>query len=370
MAKLRLSLSLSLESHDIPFLRSKGPLFNRWLPDGRNDAILLTSDSASTQISVWFERRTKLQNEFLHWDGQGTEFNADTMVRQAKIDAGNLFGEVVVDVSDLEHSAVAQNRIELEAQYGANITEVPEYLLLAKRVVGEIQPRVGRFIDTLREQYGQYWIPRVLPWDSRYQSLGSYCAGLGLCWWDDAAGKRYRFVPNNLASTVFVTAGLRDASQDYLSEVDWRRLQSTRCMTPPPIEVQLLGQAGESLDRGHYLQAFVAATCALELAIARLVDVTEDRKSTKAAINSFFNQTMQAQIAVVLRVAKIPVDDIERILQTIKIRNLAVHEGHKITDHEAQDLRHLIKMVAKVLGLDALKSPILTGGNSLSNPPA
>ena len=263
-----------------------------------------------------------------------------------------------------------QNRIELETQYGSNISEVPEYMLLAKRLVRDIQPSVGRFIDTLREQYGQYWVPRLLPWDSRHESLGSYCAGLGLCWWDEVAGKRYRFVPNSLSSTVFVTAGLRDSAQDYLSEADWRRLQSSRCMIPPSIEVQLLGQSGESLDRGNYLQAFVAAACALELAIARLVDVDQCKKSTKAAINSFFNQTTQSQIAVVLRVAKIPVDDIERVLQTIKIRNLAAHEGHKITDHEAQDLRHLIKIVAKVSGLDdGLKSPILTGGNSLSNLP-
>jgi hypothetical protein len=318
---------------------------------------------------VWFERRTTLQNEFLHWDAQGNDFNADTMVRQDKIDAGNLFGEVVLDITDVEYAAVLQNPIELGTQYGSSTTEVPAYTSLAKRLICEIQERVGRFIDTLREQYGQYWVPPLLAWDSRQESLGSYCARLGLCWWDEATGKRYRFVPTNLSSTVFMTSGSREAGQNYLCEADWRRLQSTRCLASPSIEVQLLGQSGESLDRGNYLQAFVAAACALELAIARLVDVDQGKIATKAAINSFFNQTTQSQIAVVLRVAKLPVDDIEQVLQTVKIRNLAIHKGHKIMDREAQGLRHLIKIVARVLDLDALKTPILTASNSLSAPP-
>jgi len=345
-------------------------LFNRWLPDGRNDAVFLTGEAESISISVWFERRMKLQNEFLHWDAQGVDFSADTMVRQDKIDAGNLFGEVIVDITDIEYDAVARNRVELGTPYGSDIAEIPAYTSFAKKLVQEIHARVARFIATLREQYGQYWVPPLPSWDSRQESLGSYCARLGLCWRDEATGKRYRFIPTSLSSTVFVTAGSGEAAQDYLSEADWRRLQSTRCLESTAIEVQLLGQSGESLDRGNYLQAFVAAACALELAIARLVNVDQGKEATKAAINSFFNQTTQSQIAVVLRVAKIPVDDIERVLQTIKIRNLAVHKGHKISDYEAQELRHLIKIVAKVLDLDALKSPILTASNRLSALPA
>jgi hypothetical protein len=127
-----------------------------------------------------------------------------------------------------------------------------------------------------------------------------------------------------------------------------------------------------SLDRGNYLQAYVAAFCAMELAIARRPQ-KEGKTSSKSAFNSalqsfFDTQNTKSQIAIVLRLTGVAVQDIERVLKAVGVRNEAVHEGHRITDSEAQELRYLMKIVSQLLGPFEIKQSILSGANSLSAP--
>ncbi|NNM70530.1 MAG: hypothetical protein HKM00_11325, partial [Gallionella sp.] len=71
-----------------------GPLFHRFVPNGRNDAVFLTPFGDPYEIRVWFERSAKLVNGFLKWERNGSQFDESIMRRQAKLDGGPLRGEM------------------------------------------------------------------------------------------------------------------------------------------------------------------------------------------------------------------------------------------------------------------------------------
>jgi len=158
------SLSIHLENHDIDnHVRPKGPLFNRWLPNGRSDSIILTD---SIDIEVWFERRGYVDRSFIRYDKKKNEVDPKIMALQGKLDAGQLWGEIEYsDISENELDAVLNNKIDSD-----------EYISLGKRLVKTLHPPLSNFINKLRTQYGQYWLPELSPWDSRSESLGSYCS--------------------------------------------------------------------------------------------------------------------------------------------------------------------------------------------------
>jgi hypothetical protein len=370
MAAVRMSFHLLLESKLVPGpMKLVGPLFNRFVPDGQNDAVFLTPEGDPHEVRVWFRRAAKKEGDFLRWDQNGSEFDVATMRRQAKLEGGPLRGEMVMpDVSEAELASLLRNSKALGEPFGQDSGDDPIYVGLARRVVDVLHSRLQNFISTLRNQYGQYWLEEPSAWDSRRSTLGTYCSSeLGLLWWNEQTQDWRRFLPTNSGATISLGRLPGRGYEEYLTEEDWRRLQRTRCLSDVSTELQLLGNATRALDFGEYRQSFIEVISALELVVARRL--ASPSGMVQSAIQSFQNrETQNAQIAVVLLTTGARTDEIEDALKALKVRNRVAHEGYQPTTDDAAGLRNVMKTIQKLAGLEEIKSPILTFTNKLSAP--
>lgn len=369
---LKLGLRLLLESSDIPeFIRPTGALFHRWLPDGRSDAILLTEKSATIQVSVWFERRARNQNGFLEWDSKGIDFDTAIMSRQYKLDAGILFGEVLIsDITDAEQSAIRTHAIKIGEPFGQQFSaDDAVYVALGRRLVNALHPPLSRFIDTLRTQYGQYWLRPVRPWDSRRQTLGSYCSNLALSWLNELSGDSFWFLPTNSGVTFTVQRKPMREEQEYLTEEDWRRLQREPVTEDASSAVQFLSLSHAAIANGNQRQAFVEAGTAIEFIVWHKLRRSGDPKSIESAIMGQLDRSpLTNLVAIALRLSGFAAADIELVLHAIAVRNRVVHDGDHPSRDEIDVLRHSLVVLAKLLGLPEFKQPILDAGNAMGPP--
>ena len=228
-----------------------GPLFHQWLPDGETDAVVLDQ---AFEFKAWFVRRGYIRGNFIEFDDSRREVDPDVMSRQAILQAGPLVGKLRVPASPNEREAVGNGTIGSA-----------EYVALGKRVVKTLVPGVQRFLGVLRTKYGQYWLPELSGWDSRRESLGSYCSGLGLKWSLDEGVSWSKFRPTE--SRTMLDVRMSDFS-DYLTETDWRDLQSLDYdEMKSGVGAELLTQANRFRDRGMLKYAFIEAVSALEVAV-------------------------------------------------------------------------------------------------------
>lgn len=369
MTIVRMSFHLHLDTSAFTGLPGPvGPLFHRFVPDGPNDAIFLTPDGDPHEIRIWFQRSAKLKGEFLAWEPHGTQFDEAIMRRQAKLEGGPLRGEMLIDASDEEMMSLLRNPKALDESFGQDVGDDPPYVALGKRVISALQPRLANFISTLRNQYGQYWLEELPAWDSRKNTLGTYCSSvLSLVWWNERARDWRRFLPTNSGSTITFEMPPARGYAEYLTEDDWRRLQRSRCLTDVSTEVQLLGNATRALDFGEFRQSFIEAVSALELIIARRL--TASGEMAKRAVQSFLDHERQnAQVAVVLLTTDASDNEIEEVLQALKVRNRVAHEGYLPSAAEAIALRSVMRTIQRLAGLDEIKCPVLASGNMLTAP--
>jgi hypothetical protein len=366
---LTLVFAISLTNHDIPDpVRPQGALFNRWLPNGKEDSIVLSADSDSARVEIWFERHAIFDGTFLHWARNGTEFDEATMRRQGRLDGGHLRGEIKLhDVPESAFIALRKMPIMDGQPYGQDVRDVdPDYVALAKRVVRCVDTLVVRFVKRLRTQYGQYWLRDLSPWDSRVSSLGAHCASLGLRWWNDETKTNCRFLPDNLSQTFRVVKPPGRGYGEYLTEADWRYLQEERCAAEVSIEMELLGNATRLLDHGEYRQSFVDVVTALEVVISN--HLKKQARSVQSAMQHFVEGPLNTQVAVLFGALKYRESQIEDTLRVIKVRNEIVHEGMLPKPDDVDCLRRVVRLIGLFAGMSEVKMPFLDGGNSLSPP--
>lgn len=373
MTTVRMSFRLRLDTSIFAGPpRIVGPLFHRFVPNGPNDAVLLTPDGDPHEIRVWFARSAKLIGGFLEWERQGSQFDESVMRRQAMLEGGPLYGEMLIDVSDEEMVSLLRNPKALNEPFGQDAGDDPPYVSLGKRVIKTLQPRLANFINTLRNQYGQYWLEELADWGAStkhtYCTLGTYCSSvLRLAWWNEKTQDWCRFLPTNSGSVIGSERLPGRGYAEYLTEEDWRRFQRSRCLTDASTEVQLLGSATRALDFGEYRHAFIEVISALELVVARRL--TTSGKLAESAIQSFFDRaTKNAQVAVVLLATGAESAEIEEALKAIKVRNQVAHEGYLPSAAEATVLRRVMKTIQRLAGLEEIKSPVLTLNNMLEAP--
>lgn len=361
---LLLNFTVHLDNHEIDQLvRPEGPLFHKWLPNGRADAIVVPTSDDRNRLELWFERRGYLSESFIRYDKKRNEVDVEVMKRQDHLDAGQLWGECqYAHVTTAELKAVREDKESAE-----------EYVELAKRIVKFLHAPVSAFIDLLRTQYGQYWLPELPSWDSRTQSIGSYCATTLWLEWREKADQPWRkFRPTQLSHTLTIQPLPGRAGEEYLTEEDWRRIQQTFSpVESVPLALRLLGRAHELRDAGHESEAFVQAATAAEVAVehflaTRTKNLPEDADS---AVRQLLKLPLKSQVSILATsIASISQAVLDDALKAIDARNAIVHEGTKPYDPGRKTFLALLDCAKALLDLEELKTPVLYAGNELSPP--
>jgi hypothetical protein len=339
----------------------EGPLFHRWLPDGEKDAIRLSNDDSVDELDVWFERRMQLNNGYLQWTGVDDDFDADVMRRQGRLDAGWLIGELkLAGISSATVTALKASKDD------ATSAETPPYVQLGKRVVKYVQPLLSQFLRVLRDQYGQYWLRSLEPWNSQDESLGSYCRQLRLKWFDEQQQQWNEFVPTPEKVRLTIVSDLRKFKQ-FLTAEDWGKLRNGGARQTLPIGAELLARAARLLHEGEHRLAFVEASSAVETVVTERLKPPTTLKHTAAALQSFVDSAnTRALVASVMRLSGYDDADTEIVLSVVDLRNKVVHDGYSPGKDDVRVLVSALPLVARLLNLEPYKNPEMVTGNALS----
>lgn len=361
---LLLKFAVALEDFSASeFDRPHGPLFHRWLPNGKADALLINTADPKNKLTIWFERRGFLDSSFIRYDSRRTEVDENTMQRQGKLDAGPLRGEAeFASITSDELMAIREERLES-----------PEYISVGKQVIEFLYPPVSAVIDLLRVQYGQYWLPELPCWDSRSQSLGSYCSSKFNLHWRELESEDWRkFQPTDQRQTIFVTPPSGRAYAEYLTQDDWLQIQSSFKPTAQlPIALRVLGRAHQLNDSEHVNESFIQAVSALELSIEHFLNTRMAQLSVDAAKHAkqLLNLPVKVQLSILAATtSEITQTTLDLALRAVEFRNNIVHEGKKVEDKERRIFLAIAECAKYFLGLNELKTPVLNSGNSLSPP--
>ncbi len=349
---------VDLEAAHYPRARH-GPVFSRWLPDGRNDLLELPTGDREATLEIWFERCGYTDEEgFTHFDASRSEIDPTAIRTQGGLEAGNLFGLLRLSTVDSAELDCVQN-----SRHG----EEP-YLELGKRVVRTITPPVSRVIALMQAVFGQFWLPGLEPFDSRKWSLGSYCSDiLHLKWSSEEDGGRRPFLPNldSAWSEIAVASTSADAFMQYLVDEDWGVLKALlQGDYETPLAAQLLVEARSRMARKDLRAAIAVGTTALDLAIEnRFRQLLQGSEKCIEKGQSFYDLKL-AQKTVFLGPA-IGIRDkeaIEQCLDAIRSRNDIVHEGADPKSIPDSQWDGLFKVTAAFLGPPSYKLPPLDIG--------
>jgi hypothetical protein len=337
MGKLYLLFTIRLKdflTHGEP----NGPLFDRWLPDGRNDAVALNTGDGHATLTVWFERMGYTEKGRIVFDERQRDIEPSVMGTQTHLQAGHLFGLLEVrDLADGELVGVRDDRLD-----------DPQYIALGKRVLELIYPPVARFLNTVRTNYGQFWITELDEWDSRADSLSAYLEQkFSLRWTED--GKTWKdFRPGEWK----VVMG-RPQFRGGLTQEDWRGLAEVdRSKYAPSLAAHLIARTRRLLDQWNLRHAFVEAVSALEIALYEFVRgrVTSLDRELLGKMTSFWEMPLPAQLIVVAAVVGgISDEDLTLAMKAIGIRNDVIHDGWNPQEDQISELLGLLRVAGKLL---------------------
>jgi hypothetical protein len=259
---LKLKFGINLEDYQYSKLAlHHGPLFHKWLPNGEKDSIRLESGDTNVDIKIWFEQRGYMDNGLIEFSYDRREINPEIISTQAILDAGPLMG--MLEIRGISEEEVIPLRKNMIGDY--------RYIALGKIIVNNwIYPSVFRFLNILRTNYGQYWIREIKEWDSRKESLGSYCRMLNLNWSLDEDTNWKTFQPEK--SVLKLEIVLNKDFSEYLTEKDWIDLSKiVQEKYDPPLSVFQLMRAHQLSDEGNLKHAFIEGVSALEIALHELI---------------------------------------------------------------------------------------------------
>ena len=321
-----------------------GPLFHRWLPDGEKDAIVLDTGDPQAELKVSFERRGFMDGGHVRFRWDCREVDPTVIPRQAVLEGGYMVGWLKIEVPDEE----LENLRKVA-------TGDPAYEALGKRVVRLIYPPVNKLINLLRANYGQYWLKEMWKWDSRSNSLGSYCAGLGVRWSLDDRKTWSDFSPTKRVSSHSAAARMpsdEDFRRELLTEDDWRELPNVvNGGYEPPLAAFTLTRAYQLLDQGHLRQAFIEGVTALEVALDDYVKQHRGASKTLAGhLEQFHTLPLQTKVAAIAVLSGlIAAQDVDDTIAAYKVRNLIVHDGAHPSDSDEPKLSVLLRTAAALV---------------------
>jgi hypothetical protein len=345
MGTILFDFVVQLKDNNQPYpFGHEGPLFHRWLPDGEKDAIVLNTADPQAELKVSFERLGFMDNGHVRFKWDRREVDPSVIPRQAVLEGGYMVGWLKLEVPDEELETLSKVKMG-----------DPAYEALGKRVVRLIRPPVDKLINLLRANYGQYWLRELEEWDSRYRSLGSFCAGLGVRWSLDGGKTWSNFVPTERVSKHFGTASMpsdEDFRRELLTEDDWRELPKVvNGGYEPPLAAFILTRAYQLLDQGHLRQAFIEGVTALEVA---LDDYIKQHRGASKSLSGYLEQfqtlPLQTKVAAIAVISGlIPAGDVDETVAAYKVRNLIVHDGAHPSGSDESKLSVLFRTAAALI---------------------
>lgn len=360
VATLLLRLKINLEEEGVlRHHRYHGPLFHRWLPDGKRNAITLITKDTNVELKIWFERYGYEDDGFIRFDANRREVNSEIMRKQAILDGGPLIGLVNIRMSSRDLAVLSQSKIGDSNR-----------IAFGKRVVRLIQPPVAQFLRILRTTYGQYWLPELREWDSRRQTLGHYCnSPLQLDWSCDSGKTWTPFMPEEL--TIILRVPERPDFKEYLTETDWQKLAETIRQGPAvPLSSLLITQARLFLNQGELKHALIEGVSALEVAVA---DFLRRQVATSPelvdSVQPFFQLKLACRVvAIIGTLGTVSQADLELVVTAIKKRHKVVHEGWNPPESIKKEVDSLLRTAAALLPGPRFRFPALWYGNELKSP--
>lgn len=342
-----------------PFLRRRGPLFHRWLPDGEKDAIVLDIRRLKAKLKLWFERRGFVKDGQIRYDIKRREVDSDIMIKQGVLEAGPLMGLLSGYVlSEKELAALQKDK-----------RGDPEYEALGKKVINLVYREVSRFTCIIRRNYGQYWVRELEKWDSRKDTLGRYCSVILNSEWSLDDGKtRHPFVPNDPVGNMYITVySIKKRFEKYISEKDWQRLADyyRKKYTPPP-SANILLRAHELLDQGNLRHAFIEGTSALEVALSEFMhERLRGSEIIEKSLNSFYQLNLASQLTGIAITLGLELQEIENATKAIEIRNHIVHENYEPPPSSKDKLQGLMNVTASLIPGPNIRFPTANPGNAV-----
>jgi hypothetical protein len=338
-----------------------GPIFTRWLPDGQKDAFALPTGDPDAEISVWFERRGYAKDKEIIYDVQKKEIDPELLKLNSRLDGGPLFGCLT-----LKSVSVAE---EQSLQAGKH--DDPDLVKLGKRVLGLITPTIRKLVRVLKVKYGQYWLADVDDWDSRTNSLGSFCSSLQLRWSHDGTSNWTDFRPT--ANVTMLTGHFRTDYSFYLEEKDWPEVAAFCAKGYEPTTAgELLSHAHRLLDQGHLKYAIVEAVSALEVSLSEHIKTKyTGRIKDMLASDAKAGDTRRLPVRTALiagMISGIDRADLESALRIIDVRNDIIHEGKNADPSLESHVKALLRVVAGVLQVGPFKFAMLNVGKSIGPP--
>jgi hypothetical protein len=304
-------------------------------------------DQPGVRLRVWFERRGFDDHGFISYDSKRAEVDPGIMARQGRLNAGPLRGVLEIqNPPDSQLDAVRKNLIGSA-----------EYIDLAKHIIKLLSPRLSRLIRILRTNYGQYWLNESADWDSRAESLGSYCSRLALGWSLD--GNTWALFQPEISSISIVAPKIPFG--EFLTEEDWNELGQVFAEGyDPPLASMLLSRTNQLLCEGNLRYAFVEGVSALEVGLqAYMKTHIGALQGAATAMSAFWNLPLNAQflsVAVVARVGE--PKDLADTLEAIDLRNRIVHEGWDPPESTKAKVLALMRTTAGLLPGPKFKFPV------------
>jgi hypothetical protein len=348
MKKLLFDFVVQLQNHELSSpLNHNGPLFHKWLPDGESDAIILDTDDPSAEFKVSFKRFGFVdESGYIRFEWNVNKIDPTVIPRQAVLEGGFMVGWLSLEMSDEEVDALR-----------ASQTGYPSMEALAKRIIKLIYLPLGKLITLLRTHYGQYWLRELSKWDSRNQSLGSYCAGLGVRWSVDGGKSWSTFIPNERiafgAKWNIVIPRDETFKRELLTRDDWFALaDEVNSDYYPALAPLLISRAYQLCDEGHLRQSFIEGVTALEVALDEHI---KQKRAAYAAIAGYVMQfqalPLPAKVATVATLSgTVSSNDVEATIAAYKIRNDIVHDGMNPSEDDESKLLALLRTAASLIG--------------------
>lgn len=249
-------------------------------------------------------------------------------------------------------------------------TNDEKYIKFAKNLFSNVVlPTLNNFIRILREKYGQYWIEEIPKFNSKHESIGSYCARFNMKWSNDSGTSWNDFKPSNLVGRgVTVIMQGFEGFQNYISKNDWDDiLQELKTDHPPIFPLQSMVKCWSFFDQNEIERSVIEGITSLELAVGYVIKEKLSRfnKSIKD-INTIKHSDFPEKITLICSFHNlISSTELENSLLMYKLRNNLVHEGIIPDIGEVKlNIRGLLNTISKLLLDKSFRFPSVNSGNS------